>query len=162
MSENENVNEIQNRKRMYNMEFKLKVFYHYENMKPKLSFRQTAKDFNIDRKQIFKWHKKLSQIDSIQHKRRSYRFKNTNDTTLNPPMETDLYNWIIAKREAGAVLDSLAIKQKALAIFNKISQEQNSIYIHIKFLASRGCLRNFCYRSLEIDFIYHWSRFASF
>ena len=64
-------------------------------------------------------------------------------------METDLYNWIIAKREAGAVLDSLAIKQKALAIFHKISQEQNSIYIHIKFLASSGCFRNFCCRSLE-------------
>ena len=77
-------------------------------------------------------------------------------------METDLYNWIIAKREAGAVLDSLAIKQKALAIFHKISQEQNSIYIHIKFLASSGWYRNFCCRSLEIDVINHWSKFASF
>ena len=103
---------------------------------------------------IVKWYKKHSKIDNIQHKRRSFRFKNTNDTSLCPLMETDLHNWIIAKREASAVLDSLAIKQKAFPIFNRISHEQNSILIH-RF-------RNFCCQSLEIDVINHWSRFASF
>ena len=111
----------------------------------KPSFNKTGGKVGIGRRTISRWQKNKDLILNASNKRNSFRLKSGIDRSFCPSMETELKKWINEKREQGSCLDSFAIKQKALELFNNIKKD-DSTYIDISFASSNGWFRRFCQR----------------
>ncbi|CAF1107941.1 unnamed protein product [Brachionus calyciflorus] len=125
----------------FNLEFNLKVITFHSNGN---SINKCAQHFEIDRRIVSRWIRNQERIKGMKLKRSTFRCKSVNDLASYPFMENQLIEWIKEKRETGACISGLTIKQKAIELYNSIYMNINEA--SVEFKANNGWLLNFCKR----------------
>ena len=88
-----------------------------------------------------------------KRKRNSFKLPTSTSSCICVPMENELSNWILEKRNNSACVSGKDIQKKALAIYNRIHSvdiEYQDFQVcpqnRVDFKASLGWLSNFCKR----------------
>ena len=127
-------------RRSFTISFKLKVLKFIESF----SLNKAAKKWAIDHRLLRRWRKDQEKLKeaSLKHARRhvEHKAKSSKRSGFDKNLEEILLLWIRTCRQSCKVVDSKAIKQKALTIARDADQDSS-------FQASSGWIHRFLKRN---------------